>query len=852
MRSLPTWGRRNKSSSGNDRGESRNPASTRGLGAIPQAFIPFLVVLLVVPVLLAGCGRQPSDSGPSAIRLVDLFGTAEVQAGPDAPVEAPPQRVWSFEGASASGTVAEGAATNGVATNGAATMGWVAGGEVSGLAVRDGLLVGSTTGDFPFIHTRIEKALGVSDLVYSVEVRASVTKGDNLGVAFQDSEAADPSALKQPYARLLTAPLLAGEGMQTYTIRSTKALRAGGLRHLLLRPSDVEGADFEVESVRVVTLAEHLAETPMGVGWYGLSEVYKESIAAKAPVTARFEVSLQEHPRLDVAIGTIEEGPVTFRVGVRPADPATVGEETMLLEQRAGVNGRWEPVRVDLAAYAGQDVVLTLSVAAEKAGAVGFWGSPVLHNGGAVPAVSPAAVASGVSAPQGVILIVADSLRRDHLNAYGYERETAPVLARMASEGALFLDCVSQATSTEASIPSILTSMYPTAHTVQDVGGRLPSTAQTLAEVYREAGYATLSMSSAPSTGQFSNLHQGFETLHECESLGSGTALNAATEFVDRLLPWLREHRDVPFFVSLHVSCAPDVATASDFEWADSAKRSAYEGALRKVSEFVAAKELNRHLAPIGDELNRAGVDTDAFASNLRDLHDDSIRAVDAAVGQLLEGLHDLGLREKTVVAFVGAHGEEFLDHNGTCHGHSVYGELVNVPLIVVRPGTITAGNVIEGTVQTIDVMPTLLEMSGLELPENAQGVSLFPLLVPPGSASAAHWTGPPAVMEKAAGGSLSPNGEWEAFAIIADGWKLIQNGQRADGKPEFELYNHRDDPLDQADVAAGNAELVERLSTELAGWRERALSARLSSDAEAMSDVSSDELKRLESLGYL
>jgi len=738
------------------------------------------LILLAAPVVFTACGKEPAVSGPPAIRLVDLFSAAEVQASGDAPAEAPSRIEWTFGGPG-------GADPN---ATGAATLGWAADG-VTGFEIRDKLLVGQTTSEFPLLYANIQRGRDDSDRVHAVEVRASVTKGSSLAVAFQSSDEADPGALRRPQARLLGTPLYAGQGMKDYAIRCPSAVRMGDVRRLLIRPSDVADADFEVASVRVVTLKEHLAENPAGVGWHGLDEIYQESLVARAPVTMRFEVTLQARPWLDMAVGTISDGQVTFRVGLSPAGQA--GDDEKILIERTATSGQgWQPARVDLADYAGENVALTLRLEAPEPGAVGFWGSPVVRNSGARTAAAKSGIAAGAMPPQGVILIMADGLRRDHLSAYGYDRETAPVLERLASEGTLFQDCVSQATWTKASAPSILTSLYPTAHTVHGLADRLPSAARTLAEVYREAGYATLSLSLTPSTGERSNLHQGFETLHEATSLRAGKRAKSMTEYVDRLLPWLDTHRETPFFVFLHV------------------------------------------------------FDADAFAAERRELHDRSIRDMDAETGRILEGLSKLGLADKTVVAFVGDHGEEFQEHGKTGHGHSVYGELANVPLLLRLPGAVPAGQAVEATVQTIDVMPTLLVLSGLGLPEGTQGSSLLPLLAPGGGGA-----GAPAVTEQL-GRTPSADHERGSDAIIMDGWKLIHNLRRAEGQPEFELYNHREDPLDQANVAAEQADLVERLSTELAGWRERALSLKLPSDAEAMSDASAEELGQLQSLGYL
>ena len=81
--------------------------------------------------------------------------------------------------------------------------------------------------------------------------------------------------------------------------------------------------------------------------------------------------------------------------------------------------------------------------------------------------------------PQGVILILCDSLRRDHLDAYGYERPTAPNLKQMAEQGALFLDNQSQADFTKVSVPSNLSSLYQSTHGIVDLQDRLPSSAVT-------------------------------------------------------------------------------------------------------------------------------------------------------------------------------------------------------------------------------------------------------------------------------------------------------------------------------------------------------------------------------------
>ena len=129
------------------------------------------------------------------------------------------------------------------------------------------------------------------------------------------------------------------------------------------------------------------------------------------------------------------------------------------------------------------------------------------------------------------------------------------MLDRLAREGALFRDCVTPGHLDQGGDAVALDRRSTRrTHGVRDFADRLPAAATTLAEVYRQAGYATVSFSSILFTGQFTNLHQGFEEVHEDASLPDRESSKTSREYVDRLLPWLERHRDVPFFAFLHVA----------------------------------------------------------------------------------------------------------------------------------------------------------------------------------------------------------------------------------------------------------------------------------------------------------
>ena len=505
---------------------------------------------------------------------------------------------------------------------------------------------------------------------------------------------------------------------------------------------------------------------------------------------------------------------------------------------------------------------IALSLTADDDGAIGFWGSPVVRSDGARPAAVETQEPPGSSAgslgvrPRGVILIQADTLRRDHLDVYGYERETAPVLSRLAGEGVTFRRTTAQATWTKVSTPSTMTSLHPLTHGVRDFADRLPAGADTLAEQYRAAGYATLAYSSVPFTGQFSNMHQGFEELHEVGSAPITPSSKTAREYVDRLSDWLGAHHDVPFFVFLHVFDPHDPFEPRDpyaTIWADPAHKAEHEEQLEAVREHIENPVLRQFGMPDRRALEAAEIDPEAYVGHDRDWYDGSIRGMDVELGRLVERLRTLGIDDDTLVVFMSDHGEEFLEHDRMFHGHTVYNELTQVPLVMRWPGGIPSGVVVDENVQLIDIMPTLLDLSGLPHPEGLQGRSLLPFLAD-GVDTVSAWAPRPSFSEKArtSGAPPLPLADTESYAVIDDDWLLIHNRARPDGAPEFELYDVVADPLNLTNVADGQTEVVERLAREIDRWHRLAEQARLPDDAEAAEGLNQQELERLRSLGYI
>ena len=210
----------------------------------------------------------------------------------------------------------------------------------------------------------------------------------------------------------------------------------------------------------------------------------------------------------------------------------------------------------------------------------------------------------------------------------------------------------------------------------------------------------------------------------------------------------------------------------------------------------------------------------------------------------LLEKLSELGLQDRTLFAFVSDHGEEFLEHGQHWHGRSVYGEVTNVPLVLWGSG-VPAGRVVEDTVETIDLYPTLLELANIEPPERVQGESLVPLF----AEEADGGREPIAFSELPA--PPGPEKEHPRLAVVEGPWKLVWNRDAPEEVPEYELYHHEEDPLNLHDIAGEHPEVVERLASRLERWWKWAADQKL--DEEALTaEMSAEELEQLRSLGYV
>jgi len=334
--------------------------------------------------------------------------------------------------------------------------------------------------------------------------------------------------------------------------------------------------------------------------------------------------------------------------------------------------------------------------------------------------------------PQSLVVFLVDTLRVDHLGCYGYERDTSPHLDALGREGIVFEHCLAQSTWTKPTSATLHTGLLPSRHGANETAAQVRVEFETLAERLKSAGYRTAGFGYNPNVfGSATGFEQGFDVFEEVLSdrpvpeptnaagIGDEFAEGArAEQVVGRALEWLDGvDRDEPFFlyvhlIDVHMPLRPPEPFASRF-----ARVPQPDGL--DPWDLVAEPE----------KLDEEGW------TMLKDLYDAEIAYVDAQLERLTSGLAERGLSDDTALVFVSDHGEEFFEHGH--YGHSdaqIYSEIVHVPLVLSAPGLPDdwRGARVPSLVQQIDLVPTALDLAGLEPDPTLPGRSLLePLRAP-------------------------------------------------------------------------------------------------------------------------
>ncbi|HRV80298.1 MAG: sulfatase [Planctomycetes bacterium] len=388
-----------------------------------------------------------------------------------------------------------------------------------------------------------------------------------------------------------------------------------------------------------------------------------------------------------------------------------------------------------------------------------------------------------------VLWIVVDTLRADRL---GSERGLTPYMDRLGQKGVVFENAFSQAPWTLPSIASMMTSLYPKEH---GAGGRLGAFQSvhegivTAPSVFQRAGYTTHAIVNVEFLKQKYGVTRDFQEV-DVAAFENNVELRNAEKTTDAALAYMAQQSpDKPFFLLLHyfdVHAVYDPPQPFRSRYAAPPDRESGPG-----RTLFGTREEMMALRAGKLELSREWI------ARAAKLYDGEVAYTDAEIGRLMDRLGGMGLLDNTLIVLCADHGEEFLDHGGFEHGHTVYDELIHVPLMLVGPGA-QAGLRVPQTVRMIDVLPTLCQWADVAGERQFAGKSLMPFLEGKGGESRralAHgnmW-GPPHT------------------ALRDGGWKLIESG---DGSQQ--LFHVAEDAREQKNLATQDTQRLEDLRQEL------------------------------------
>lgn len=447
-----------------------------------------------------------------------------------------------------------------------------------------------------------------------------------------------------------------------------------------------------------------------------------------------------------------------------------------------------------------------------------------------------------------VILFTIDTLRPDHLGCYGYDRTTSPVIDSLAKNGAMFTRARSQSPWTLSSLASLLTSTNPSVNAVLTGNNRLEEARTTIAEAVQQGGVLTQAIVSNGWLMDNFGLAQGFDGYHHSAEVFNLSRFQRmiwlriarklrpdlfplgenflVCDLVDTAIDWLEKYHERDFFLWIH-SIDPHDPYQPPAEYRKLYAEEPYKGRFQLGSGQIYNLRIGARLSP-------------AEKDQLERLYDQEIRYTDDHISRLIDTLNRLDISDETLVIISSDHGEEFWEHDGLMHGHTLYDEQLLVPLILHYPERIPPGLVIDRPVRLLDLMPTILDLYDLEMPDEMQGTSMLQLIQDPES----NWASAPSYAE-----ALLYFDELKS--VVQDDYKLVLNPSTG----KIMLFDLAADQEEQHDLKTAEPEITEKLRDQLVEWI--AESERLAESLPHSSDGSKARIDpeteaQLRALGYL
>jgi arylsulfatase A-like enzyme/Flp pilus assembly protein TadD len=413
-----------------------------------------------------------------------------------------------------------------------------------------------------------------------------------------------------------------------------------------------------------------------------------------------------------------------------------------------------------------------------------------------------AASALGAVQPN-IVLITLDTTRADRMGFLGSKRGLTPNLDGLAHDSAVFTHAYAQAPLTSVSHATILTGTYPQFHQVLDFPMPLVKELPYAPDILHAKGYHTAAFIASialDSSAGAPGFNRGFDTYdagYQHEGFANQTRYQTVErrggEVVARALAWLTKNPKGPFLLWVHLYDAHDP----------------YDPPEPYKTRYASEP------------------------------YDGEIAYADSAVGELLTQLKARGYYDDSMIAVMADHGESLGAHGEDTHGVFLYDETIHVPLVIKLPHGASADKRIENRVELADVMPTLLQAVGIEIPADVQGKSLLGLITSGNDGSSDEWRDRPAYAEA-------------DYGNLAYGWSALQS-LRA-GKylyiqaPRRELYDATADPKAEHNLALASPAVADTLSSRVDAFRQKTTTKREAPTV--IVDPATQE--KLASLGYI
>jgi len=313
-----------------------------------------------------------------------------------------------------------------------------------------------------------------------------------------------------------------------------------------------------------------------------------------------------------------------------------------------------------------------------------------------------------------VILIMIDALRWNHLGCLGYDKDTSPTLDYLARNGVLFTQVITQSSWTAPSVPSILTSTYVGRHKVYNFGDVISKDVVSIAQILKKRGYLTAAISEHTSPECIGDIDRGFDLFKSANAEEGEWIKN-----IDNFFKTAKE----PFFIYFHFEGTHSPFTRIPESYHNLFPQEDYpdKELLISLSEFHEKNKLESGLI-------ENGITNLAYYLSK---YDAAIRYVDIQVAYLLNRLKKFKLEDNTLIIVTSDHGE-LLGEKGWYffHGTSKLQEKeIKIGSIIYHKDNVKSGCIITQQVESIDIIPTILDYLKISKDKKMQGVSFYPLI---------------------------------------------------------------------------------------------------------------------------